>query len=224
MSPVCVLRLREWPLSGSNRHLSTYLLSDRESETVPGERCGQCDKLPRMAEPRGTTSLLDQIKASKTPYLDALPEQEQIFVRTYYATGNQSKAATRAGYGRQNGNRLIAKPRIKAALFELHQISKMHAGPTSDEIISWLAFEATYPLNPATARISALKTLADIKGLTGGHGNTGSTALDDFLKGVGRAVTGGMSEGCQGRWPQARCGSRGGRWSGRFRGRESSRG
>jgi len=60
-----------------------------------------------MAEPRGTTSLLDQIKASKTPYLDALPEQEQVFVRTYYATGNQSKAATRAGYGRQNGNRLI---------------------------------------------------------------------------------------------------------------------
>jgi len=58
-----------------------------------------------------------------------------------------------------------------------------------------LAFEATYPLNPATARISALKTLADIKGLTGGHGNTGSTALDDFLKGVGRAVTGGMLEG-----------------------------
>jgi len=132
MSPVYALPLRGWAHNQFNRQLSTSLLSDRKSETVPGERSGQCNKLPCMAEPSETTSLLERIKASKTPFLDALPEKEQVFVRTYYATDNQSRAAVRAGYGRQNGNRLIAKPRIKAALFELHQISKMHAGPTSD--------------------------------------------------------------------------------------------
>ena len=138
------------------------------------------------------SSVLAQIKASKTPFLDALSEKEQVFVHTYYATDNQSRAATKAGYGRQNGNLLIAKSRIKNAISELHQISKMHGDPTKAEIIGWLAFEATYPLNPGTTRVAAAKALADIKGLTAGKGNTGSTALDEFLKGVGRAVAGGI--------------------------------
>ena len=92
-----------------------------------------------MPESRESTSLLAEIKASKTPYLDALSEKEQVFVRTYYVTDNQSRAATEAGYGRQNGNRLIAKPRIKNALFELHQLARVHSDPNRSEIIGWLA-------------------------------------------------------------------------------------
>ena len=197
MRPACALLLRRWLLTCSNRHLSTHVLSDRESETVSGERCGRCDKLSRMAESRETTSLLEKIKASKTPFLDALSEKEQVFVRTYYATDNQSRAATRAGYSRQNGNRLIAKPRIKAALFEQHQLARVHSDPTRAEVIGWLAFEATYSLNPASVRVQAQKTLADIKGMTGGGGNDGDSALDEFFKRAGRAVASGVFEGAK---------------------------
>ena len=162
---------------------------------MPGERCGQCDKLLCMAETRETTSLLERIKASRTPFLDALPEKEQVFVRVYYATDNQSRAATKAGYGRQNGNRLIAKPRIKAALFELHQASRVRSEPTRLQITENLWNEATNLANTGQARISALKTLADIKGMTKGGGNDGDSALDEFFRRAGRAVTSGVFDG-----------------------------
>ena len=102
MSPVYALPLRGWAHNQFNRQLSTSLLSDRKSETVPGERSGQCNKLPCMAEPSETTSLLERIKASKTPFLDALPEKEQVFVLTCFAKGNQSKAARHLGVSRDN--------------------------------------------------------------------------------------------------------------------------
>ncbi len=77
------------------------------------------DQLPCMPESHESTSRLAEIKASKTPYLNALSEKERVFVLAYFGKGNQSDAATKAGYSRAHGHKLSAKPHIKAFSYPL---------------------------------------------------------------------------------------------------------
>ena len=139
--------------------------------------------------------MIDQVRSTTTPHLDSLTDQEQIFVLALFNGANPSRAAVKAGYNRRQGPRLGPEPRIKAALLEQQKLAQVHSDPTRVEIIGWLAFEAQNLLNPATVRVQAMKTLADIKGMTKGGGNEGDSALDEFFRRAGRAVTSGVFDG-----------------------------
>ncbi len=126
-----------------------------------------------------------------------LPDREQMFVKLHSHGMNESAAGKKAGFHFTYGYKLIKKPAIIAALFEQHKLMRVQTDPTQRELIEWLAFEATYELNPASARIQAQKILADIKGMTGGGGNTADSGLDAFFRGAGKALVAGVFEGAK---------------------------
>lgn len=139
--------------------------------------------------------LLAKIKASNTPHLDALTEKEQIFVLTLYVTGSNSQAARKSGYADTGASAIARRPAIQAALREQREHVPVRPAPTQLDITLRLWDEAHNLTNSGQARISALKTLADIKGMTGGGGSDGDSALDEFFKRAGRAVAAGVFEG-----------------------------
>lgn len=138
---------------------------------------------------------LAKIKTSNTPHLDALTDKEQIFVLTLYVTGSNSQAARKSGYADTGASAIARRPTIQAALQEQREYVLVLSPPTNPAIVDRLWLEAHKSTNSGQARISALKALADIKGMTGGGGNDGDSALTQFYLEAGRAVTAGVFDG-----------------------------
>lgn len=143
------------------------------------------------------TVSLQHLKSTPTPLLDQLSEKHQVFVLTLYLTGNLRHSARKAGFADDTGRELARRPHIEAALREQHTAAVVQVAPTPLEIVLRLWHEAQNLTSNAQSRISALKALADIKGMTGGGGNESDSALDQFYREAGRAVTAGVFDGLQ---------------------------
>lgn len=98
-----------------------------------------------------------------------LPRHEQ-FARALAVTGDATAAAAQVGYKPGNGlkvtaHRLAQRADVQAVVADERERLAQGQQITNDQIVSGLAGIARDNGNPAAARVSAYRTLADINGL-----------------------------------------------------------
>jgi hypothetical protein len=127
-----------------------------------------------------------------------LPRHEQ-FARTLAVTGDATAAAAQVGYKPGNGlkvtaHRLAQRADVQAVVADERERLAQTQQITNDEIMAGLAGIARDSGSPAAARVSAFRTLADIKGLMTAPQAELPSGLDLFLKAIAAGASVGRQE------------------------------
>ncbi len=134
--------------------------------------------------------------------MSALTEKQERFVREYLVDCNATAAAVRAGYSPHTavkiGSENLRKPDIQSRLSQLRAEQDQRTEVTADWVVTRLREEADRTDEGSThaARVSALTTLAKIKGLIKHrHEHTGESGGPIRFIEIADAVSSNPAEG-----------------------------
>lgn len=121
-----------------------------------------------------------------------LPRHEQ-FARTLAVSGDATAAAAQVGYKPGNGlkvtaHRLAQRPEVQVIVAEERERLVQGQQISNDRIVAGLAEIAEDRANPTAARVSAYRTLADIRGMMGGTSQELPPAAVFLLEAIGRGT------------------------------------
>lgn len=136
---------------------------------------------------------------AETPQHKLTLKQER-FVAHYLTTGNATQAYKNAGYtastdltARVEGSRLLAKPNVQLAIEHRKQLIAA-SSDESPEAVARELWKLARSGDTSASRVSALRTLADIYGLTAGSARELPDALNAMLDAVRLGIQAGSQQ------------------------------